>query len=161
MTSPFDRFPCIIQMDIPFVKKIKKKWIIAEVKKYLVTHNRAPTQEEFVHIVKQKYPTKNTEQVWGVRIKIDLTEEQAMAFASCESMNDGLDYRSPETAEECPVGVYRFVIARGDWTCSICLGSETDRQVTLKTCSCTYHRKCIRKSYLYSHKCPVCRLGIE
>ena len=146
-------------MKIPYVKKIKKKWIMKEFNKYLSESNRVPTQEEFVDIVKKEYRVETKRQL-NLRVSVKLTEEQAMALASCESMNACLEYRNPDTPEECPISAYQFCIARKEWKCRICLGTETDRQVKLKVCSCTYHRKCIRKSYIYSHKCPICDASI-
>lgn len=125
---------------------------------YFEEHDCVPTSSHVQSIVYETYGKKNLSEAF---FSIELSDTEALAWVSGESMDASMNYRNV-TNESCDLNVYSdCVVNKKNWYCSICLNNNTKNVVSVNNCGCIYHEKCLKEAYKYSKKCSICSENVD
>lgn len=145
---------CIMAIDIPteYNNDASIDWVQKVFDDYQDKNDCIPTTCHIQEIVYKKYGSHDISKAY---FSIELTDKEAMAWISSESMNASLEYRNDEH-NICSSHIYRECKVNGKWYCPICLENNKKPMVCVNNCGCKYHKKCLMEAYKYSERCPIC-----
>lgn len=145
---------CIMTIDIPreYNNDASIDWVQKVFDDYQDKNDCIPTT---CHIQETVYKKFGSHDISKAYFSIELTDKEAMAWVSSESMNASLEYRN-DKQNTCSSNIYRECKPNGKWYCSICLECNRKHVVSVNNCGCKYHEKCLIEAYKYSRRCPLC-----
>ena len=156
---PPPRHMCIVTIKMPEDKNDEHatKRIQTIFDSYFDQHDCIPTSSHVQSIVYKTYGKENLTEAF---FSIELSDTEAMAWVSGESMDASMDYRNYNN--ECPSNVYsNITVNKKNWYCAICLEHNTKNVVCVNNCGCIYHEKCLKEAYKHSKKCAVCSENVD
>jgi hypothetical protein len=142
-----------LKIDKSYIKEYESN-IKSIIDDYIDVHDCIPTSEYIQKKVYELYGNKNLITIF---YPIHMTDVEALAWVSAESIDDSTNYRNVHNSEY-PSYLYRNQCnIEKNWKCPICLNSNKKNVIVINHCNCTFHKSCLIQAYKYSTYCPTCK----